>query len=211
MTIVDDYILQHFKARDSGNPETEDAYRARLCWIKNNYPPIKDVDELCNLSKGRANQYSHKYCWKDIRAKISELEAEQELIDFRNKQKATEETHTTRNDFLGKALEKRLQQLLSKVGAIEGTEKDPELTIKDEQEIWDEVYVISQRISVVQKDERTTAHLPNNYKDLTADLKLQSENINTNINYNLKSNEELDEIYENRFKDFINGAFGDDD
>lgn len=193
MSIVDDYILQHFPAKDSGNPETDDAYRARQCWIKHNYPPIKDVDKLCNLQKGRAKQYSHKYGWKDIRAKISELEAEQDLIKLREQQKNTEKKHTKRNDVLGSAYERRLQKLLEDVGEIETTREIPEYTEKEIDEKWDKILELGQRISVVQKDERTTAHLPNNYKDITGDLKVQSENtnLNTNLNIPIKSTSEV--------------------
>lgn len=211
MTIVDDYILQHFPAKDSGNPETDDAYRARLCWIKHNYPLIKDVDDLCNLKKGMAKFYSHKYCWKKIKEKVRELEAKQDIIDLRNKQKETEKTHTTRNTVIGKAYEKRLQQLLMRVGAIEGVEKDPDLSVEEEDEIWDKILEIGQKMSTVQKDERTTAHLPNNYKDITGDLKLESQNTNINLNKDVPTDTELDELYENQFKEFINNALGGND
>lgn len=206
MSIVDDYIVQHFKARDSGNPETDDAYRARLSWIKHNYPPIKDVDELCDLKKGMAYYYSNKYGWADIKAHIDELQAKQDLIDLKEKQKTTEKKHTKRNDVLGGAFERRLQKLLEDVGELETNREIPNYTEEEIDDKWDKILDLSYKISMLQRDERTTAHLPNKYKDVTGDLNIKSDvnaNVKTDVTVNLldrvkQKRSELNDIRSNR-------------
>lgn len=209
MSMVDDYILQYFKAKDSGNPETPDAYRARQCWIKHDYPSLNKVDELCNLKKGMGKYYSQKYGWTNIRCEIEKLQAEQDLIERRERQNKIENKHRNRHEILGNAFEKRITELLIELGEIpkEGYEP-PELTEPQRSFLWSQIMDLRKELSAIQKDERTTEHLPNNYKDLTADLKVQSENTNINLNHEMKTPTELEEVYENRFKDFVNKALG---
>lgn len=192
MSMVDDYILQYFKAKDSGNPETPDAYRARQCWIKHDYPSLNKVDELCNLKKGMGKYYSQKYGWTNIRCEIEKLQAEQDLIERRERQNKVENKHRNRHEILGNAFEKRITELLVKLGEIpkEGYEP-PELTEPQRSFLWSQIIDLRKELSAIQKDERTTEHLPNNYKDLTADLKLKAETTNTNLNFNMKTTAEV--------------------
>lgn len=192
MNIVDNYMLQRFPDKD-GNLETDKPYNCRICWYRNGYPPSKVLAKLCNSTEKTIDYYRSIYDWKSIKKKAIELQAEQDLIDLREQQKATEKKHRKRNEVLGSAMERRLQRLLEDVGELPTDRELPDLTEKEIDDKWDKILDLSQRMSVVQKDERTTAHLPNNYKDITGDLKVQSENtnLNTNLNIPIKSTSEV--------------------
>jgi hypothetical protein len=109
------------------------------------------------------------YGWSDIKKHAIELQAEQDLIDLRERQKATEEKHRRINNKLSLINEEYLDYLIEKLS-------DTELLYSEKEPLREELRETRKELSSIQRDERTTEHLPNAYKDLTGDLKLQSQN-----------------------------------
>lgn len=175
MNIVDNYMLQKFpklKGDDKGKLETSKPYQCRICWYTNNFPPFEKLSELTGTTQGTLKNYSSQYGWDDIKNHAIELQAKQDLIDLRNRQKKIESKHRKGNDKLWRVNEDYLDELLDKL-------TQPDLSDEDKEYLIEEIRNTRNELSKIQRDERTTEHLPNAYKDLTADVKMESENTTT--------------------------------
>ena len=213
MNKVHTYLNQHFPPQPNcpGANENSDAFNSRNWWFDNNFPKYREVDKHFGFKEGRSENYAKKYGWRKIRETAEEIQREQDLIDREERQKKIEAKHRNRNEIIGNAYEMRITELLQKLGKIpkEGY-TPPELSEEEETEIWEEIRETRKELSKIQSDERITEHLPNSYKDVTGDFKVESQNTNINLNHELPTDAEVDELYENRFKDFIKNAIGDD-
>jgi len=175
MNIVDDYMLQKFpklKGVDKGKLETNKPYQCRICWYTNNFPSFEKLSELTGTAKGTLHNYSSQYGWDDIKNHAIELQAKQDIIDLRNRQKKIESKHRRGNDKLWRVNEEYLDELLDDL-------TKPYLSDSYRENIIEEIRNTRNELSKIQRDERTTEHLPNSYKDLTADVKMESENTTT--------------------------------
>lgn len=169
MNVVDEYILQRFPHKDTGKLETDKPYQCRICWYKLGYPPAEELEKHCNSTKSSISNYMSWYGWSDIKKHAIELQAEQDLIELHERQKATEEKHRRINNKLSLINEEYLDYLIEKL-------TDTELLYSEKEPLREELRETRKELSSIQRDERTTEHLPNAYKDLTGDLKLQSQN-----------------------------------
>lgn len=187
MNIVDDYILQRFPHKETGKLETDKPYQCRICWHKLGYPTAKELEKHCNSTKASILNYMSVYKWSDIKEHAINLQAKQDQIDLRKRQKETEEKHRQRNNKLATANEQYLDSLLEKL-------EDPELLPEQLTELMIEIRKTRYELSSIQRDERTTEHLPNSYKDVTGEINLDANaNVKSEVTVNL-----LDKVKEKR-------------
>ena len=88
MSAYNDYILQHFADKE-GKLETNKPYECRLCWFKNDYPPFKELEKICNSTEKTIQKYSSLFNWKAIRQKAEDLKQEDELREQKQRQTDT--------------------------------------------------------------------------------------------------------------------------
>ena len=187
MNIVDDYILQRFPHKETGKLETDKPYQCRICWHKLGYPTAEELEKHCNSTKASILNYMSVYKWSDIKEHAINLQAKQDQIDLRKRQKETEEKHRQRNNKLAIANENYLDSLLEKL-------EDPELSPEQLTELMIEIRKTRYELSSIQRDERTTEHLPNSYKDVTGEINLDANaNVKSEVTVNL-----LDKVKEKR-------------
>ena len=187
MNIVDDYILQRFPHKETGKLETDKPYQCRICWHKLGYPTAEELEKHCNSTKASILNYMSVYKWSDIKEHAINLQAKQDRIDLRKRQKETEEKHRKRNNKLASANEHYLDSLLEKL-------EDPELSPEQLTELMVELRKTRYELSSIQRDERTTEHLPNSYKDVTGEINLDANaNVKSEVTVNL-----LDKVKEKR-------------
>jgi len=183
MNIVDEYMLNRFpqvKGDNKGKLETDTQYKARICWYRNGYPSSEKLEELCGTKQGTIDNYRSLFDWKSIKEHAINLQTKQDQIDLRNRQKEIEERHRERNKKLGAANEDYLDQLLYQL------ENEWDSLTKDEQSfLMYEIRATRKELSSIQRDERTTEHLPNSYKDITGDINVDG---NMDIQQDVKVN-----------------------
>ena len=116
-----------------------------------------------------------------IKEHATNLQVKQDQIDLRERQKKVETNHRRRNEKLGQVNEDYLDELLDRLTNEELTDFERESTIK-------EIRATREELSKIQRDERTTEHLPNSYKDITNDVNLNAgidANLNGDVSINL--------------------------
>lgn len=187
MNIVDEYFLQRFPNKDTGKLETDKPYQCRICWYKLGYPSAEELEKHCNSTASSINKYMSLYGWTAIKEHAINLQAKQDQIDLRKRQKETEEKHRQRNNKLATANEHYLDSLLEKL-------EDPEFSPEQLTELMIEIRKTRYELSSIQRDERTTEHLPNSYKDVTGEINLDANaNVKSEVTVNL-----LDKVKEKR-------------
>lgn len=207
MKEYDSYILQRFKSKINNNDETDLAYKCRLYWFKNNFPPYKEVADEYNTSKGNVTNYAKNYGWKDIKKNAINLKELDEYNQDKEYKKETIKDLRKTNEIRGNALKIRLNFLLGEVGAIDGKDSNHELGNVEIKEYWDEIYNIMRLLSQWQYDHLRDAGLP---KQINDNQKVEADiNTNSRIELTEKSKEELDKEYEDRFKEYLQGITSD--
>ena len=192
MNIVDEYILQRFPHKDTGKPETNKPYQCRQCWHKLDYPTAEELEKHCNSSATAILNYMSLYGWTDIKNHALELQAEQDLIDRRERQNELEDKHRQISDKLSNNAQKYLDYLIQK-------STDDSLSFEQQIEIQKEIRETRRELSSIQRDERVTEHLPNAYKDITGDF-----NVNAEANVNANANVEFTKYTTDQAKNFLN-------
>lgn len=202
MSEYDKYILQRFPSNKTGKNETDLAYKCRLYWFKNNFPTHKEVADNCGTSKGNVDNYSDYYNWRKIKKIATDLkELDEYNQDLKYKKETINDLRKT-NEIRGNALKIRLNFLLGEVGAIDGKDANSELDSSEIKGVWEEVYNIMKLLSQWQYDKLRDAGLP---KQINDNQKLEADITSTsNIEVtNIKSREELDKEYEDKFKEYL--------
>jgi len=175
MSIVDEFILQKFPHKSTGKLETTRPYKCRQCWFNNGFPNFKDLSKLCGASENSVRQYSHDYDWKGIRERASELQAQVDREEFRERQKEIEKIHAKDHECFRKDLEARRKYLRTELG-LEDEEPSRHYTDEEIDELWDKYFKLRFQFHKLAIDERTNNHLTNTYKDTTPDeLKIKQE------------------------------------
>ena len=178
MNIVDDYILQRFPHKETGKLETDKPYQCRICWYRMGYPTAEELEKHCNSTKASILNYMAWYGWTAIKEHATNLQVKQDQIDLRNRQKSTEEKHRKRNKKLGIANERYLDTLLDKL--------DDDLLPEERIELMKEIRKTRKELSAIQRDERTTEHLPNSYKDVTGEINFEgTTNVKSEVTVSL--------------------------
>ena len=126
------------------------------------------------------------YGWTAIKEHATNLQVKQEQIELRNRQKETEEKHRKRNDKIGNATEDYLDLLLLKL-------TDEDLLFEQRVELMKEMRKTRRELSSIQRDERTTEHLPNAYKDISGDISVDG-NMDVNAELLTKLERPLPEL-----------------
>lgn len=202
MDIVDEYILQRFPHKETGKPETAKPYECRICWHRNNYPTAKELSKICNSTEKSIHNYMSWYEWTAIKEKALELQIKQDQIDLRERQKDEEEEERRINDKSREIAEAYLEYLLE-------LRNDPTLSFDERKEIEREIRETRRELSAIQRDKRTTEHLPNAYKDITADVTVESEQ-NITVTGEITTKQVLEEN-EDTIREFINRTTNTDD
>ena len=186
MNIVDEYILQRFPHKETGKLETDKPYNCRICWHRQGYPTAEELEKHCNSTKASILNYMSWYGWTAIKEHATNLQVKQEQIELRNRQKETEEKHRKRNDKIGNATEDYLDLLLLKL-------TDEDLLFEQRVELMKEMRKTRRELSSIQRDERTTEHLPNAYKDISGDISVDG-NMDVNAELLTKLERPLPEL-----------------
>lgn len=157
MSAYNEYILQHFADKE-GNLETNKPYECRLCWFKNDYPPFKELEKICNSTEKTIKTYSSRFNWKAIRQKAEDLKQEDELREQKERQtNALKELDET-NDM-------RLKELGNQVTEVKALLHDPNITDEEKRELRKELREILKDYHLVQKDKLRTVNLPDKLND----------------------------------------------
>lgn len=199
---LDEYIIQKFPSNKTGRLESHLAYKCRLFWIRNDFPTAKVVAEACGTTAGNVKNYKDYYNWKKIQDHIVFLREKEKQEKFSQYQEDTIKNLQDINKQRTGVLIYRLDYLLKEVGAGENNVPNPNLTIKDIEKCWEEIYTINRLLSQIQKDRLRDAGLPEHINDK---LPVEAE-INSNADISLvqgKSKEEVDKEYEDTIKKYI--------
>ena len=120
------------------------------------------------------------------------MQAEQDLIDRRERQNELEDKHRQISDKLSNNAQKYLDYLIQK-------STDDSLSFEQQIGIQKEIRETRRELSSIQRDERVTEHLPNAYKDITGDF-----NVNAEANVNANANVEFTKYTTDQAKNFLN-------
>lgn len=157
MSAYNDYILQHFADKE-GNLETNKPYECRLCWFKNDYPPFKELEKICNSTLRTIESYSSRFNWKAIRQKAEDLKQEDELQQQKQRQEDALKQLDSINDKRLKILDEQIEEVTTKL-------KDETLSDDDKKELRKELREILKDYHLVQKDKLRTVNLPDKLND----------------------------------------------
>lgn len=176
MSEYEDYILQYF-ADDNGKLETNKPRECRLCWIKNGYPPFKELAKICNSTLKTIKNYSSNFNWKAIRQKAENLKIKAELEAQQEKQKEKLEKWDKVNEDLLEELQQQLNEVNEKFESPDITDGQAAFLRKEKREIIKE-------IRSLQSNSLRTVNLPEKINNLQMDAVLDAK-VDANVTVNL--------------------------
>jgi len=157
MSEYEEYILQYFYDKN-GNKETNKPRECRICWIRNDYPPFKELEKICNSTYKTILKYSSLYNWDSIRKKATDLKAKADIEELSRKQSET----LTKLDNLNNQLYEDLVNQLIEVNELL---KNPNLTDKERYLFRQEKRDIIKDIRGLQPNKLRTVNLPDKIND----------------------------------------------
>ena len=152
MSEYEDYIQQYFYDKD-GNKETNKPHECRICWIRNGYPPFKELEKICNSTYRTIITYSSRFNWDAIRQKATELKVK---ADLEAEQEYQQETLKR----LRRTNKQRTTRWINRLKTLEERLNNPDITIEEEEKIINEMLRIDDRLHKLQEDMLRDANLP---------------------------------------------------
>ena len=157
MGVYDDYILQTFYDKN-GKAETPKPRQCRICWMQNNFPPLVELEKICNSTYKTLRNYSSDYNWNAIKEKGINLKAQQDQEELKERQRETLEKLDATNDRRIKILDEQVDYILDKL-------EDPDLYEEQKQSLRKELSELIKTYHLVQNDKLRTVNLPDKIND----------------------------------------------
>lgn len=157
MDKVDEFILQRFPNKE-GKYETDKPYQSRLEWFRNDFPTNKELAKICNSTEGTIKNYRRDYNWKSIRQKATDLQAEVDREEYKQKQEEGVKKLDSIND-------RKMKGLIKQADHLEDILEDPLVDEFTKKEVRYELRQVYKDLSQVQKDKLRTLKLPEKIND----------------------------------------------
>ncbi|WP_458454367.1 hypothetical protein [Methanobrevibacter sp.] len=211
-SIINTVIYKKYYNKKSNNKENTTQYTHRINWISDNFPTYEIYAKNHNTHKSYIGDIASFVGWQDIKEDIKTLRNYKEQLINENEKKQLinnfkEIWDTTINDtkYQLQSITQQIQKTEKQLKNTNNAESKKALELRLD-ELWEKHNnIVINKFPKLQDKARTNLGLTNTYKDTSVD-KLEVEQkgeLTLNQNINNKTQEELDEEYENRFKHYM--------